>query len=53
MLEDEAHHKEKLEGEIAILQSQLLQLSLEADQVSYIQNEQMSQLLASYLSDVL
>ncbi|CAJ2650552.1 kinesin-like protein KIN-UA isoform X1 [Trifolium pratense] len=32
MLEDEAHQKEKLEGEIAILQSQLLQLSLEADE---------------------
>ncbi|KAF7810243.1 kinesin-like protein KIN-UA isoform X1 [Senna tora] len=32
MLEDEAHHKEKLEGEIAILQSQLLQLSFEADE---------------------
>ncbi|MCH95092.1 armadillo repeat-containing kinesin-like protein 3-like, partial [Trifolium medium] len=35
MLEDEAHQKEKLEGEIAILQSQLLQLSLEADEVRY------------------
>lgn len=34
MLEDEAHQKEKLEGEIAILQSQLLHLSLEADETS-------------------
>lgn len=32
MLEDEAHQKEKLEGEIAILQSQMLQFSLEADE---------------------
>ncbi|XP_004511636.1 kinesin-like protein KIN-UA [Cicer arietinum] len=30
ILEDEAHQKDKLEGEIAILQSQLLQFSLEA-----------------------
>jgi len=33
MLEDEAHHREKLEREIAMLQSQLLQLSFEADEV--------------------
>ena len=32
-LEDEACQKEKLEGEIAILQSQLLQISFEADEV--------------------
>ncbi|KAF2313175.1 hypothetical protein GH714_009608 [Hevea brasiliensis] len=32
MLEDEACQKEKLEGEIAILQSQLLQVSFEADE---------------------
>ncbi|RDX70870.1 Kinesin-like protein KIN-UA, partial [Mucuna pruriens] len=32
MLEDKERQKEKLEGEIAILQSQLLQLSLEADE---------------------
>ncbi|XP_028785370.1 kinesin-like protein KIN-UA isoform X1 [Neltuma alba] len=31
-LEDEAREKEKLQGEIAILQSQLLQLSIEADE---------------------
>jgi len=33
MLEDEACQKEKLEGEIAILHSQLLQISFEADEV--------------------
>lgn len=33
MLEDEASQKERLEGEIAILQSQLLQLSFDADEV--------------------
>ncbi|CAL5187583.1 unnamed protein product [Lathyrus oleraceus] len=32
ILEEESHQKEKLEGEIAILQSQLLQLGLEADE---------------------
>lgn len=36
MLGDEAHQKEKLEGEIAMLQSQLLQLSFEADEVHCI-----------------
>lgn len=38
MLEDEAHQKMKLEGEIALLQSQLLQISFEADEVRCIQN---------------
>lgn len=33
MLEDEEHQKEKLEGEIATLHSQLLQLSFEANEV--------------------
>lgn len=33
ILEDEAQKKRKLEEEISILQSQLLQLTLEADQV--------------------
>lgn len=33
MLEEEAHQKKKLEEEIIILRSQLLQLSYEADQV--------------------
>jgi kinesin family protein 5 len=33
MLEDEARQKEKLEGDIATLQSQLLQISFEADEV--------------------
>lgn len=33
MLEDEAYQKDKLEEEIAILRSQLLQLSFEADEV--------------------
>ncbi|KAJ4712890.1 Kinesin-like protein [Melia azedarach] len=32
MLEDEAHQKKNLEGEIAMLQTQLLQLSFEADE---------------------
>ncbi|XP_058083680.1 kinesin-like protein KIN-UB [Magnolia sinica] len=32
MLEDEAHQKEKLEEEIAVLKNQLLQLSIEADE---------------------
>ncbi|XP_031267013.1 kinesin-like protein KIN-UA [Pistacia vera] len=32
MLEDEAHQKKKLEGEIALLQSQLLHISFEADE---------------------
>lgn len=36
MLEDEAQQKEKLEEEITILQSQLLQLSFEADEVCRI-----------------
>lgn len=35
MLEDEAHQKEKLEEEIAMLQTQLLQLSFEADEVCW------------------
>lgn len=35
MLEDEAYQKEKLEGEISMLQTQLLQLSFEADEVFY------------------
>ena len=34
MLEDEARQKEKLEGEIALLQRQLMQISFEADEVS-------------------
>ncbi|KAH8513554.1 hypothetical protein H0E87_006716 [Populus deltoides] len=34
MLEDEACQKEKLEGEIAILHSQLLQISFEADETA-------------------
>lgn len=38
MLENEAHQKEKLEEEISILQSQLLQLSFEADEVCCLQN---------------
>ena len=33
MLEDEAQRREKLEEEITILQSQLFQLSFEADEV--------------------
>ncbi|CAL5377732.1 unnamed protein product [Camellia sinensis] len=33
LLEDEVHQKRKLEEEIAVLQSQLLQLSFEADEV--------------------
>lgn len=33
MLEDETRQKEKLEEEIAMLHSQLLQLSFEADEV--------------------
>lgn len=33
MLEDEARQKEALEGEIATLKNQLLQLSYEADEV--------------------
>lgn len=33
MLEDESRQKEKLEGEIAELQSQLLQISFDADEV--------------------
>ena len=37
MLEDEANQREKLEGEIAILQSQLMQISFEADEVSCFQ----------------
>lgn len=36
MLEDEASQKGKLEGEIAMLQSQLLQLSFEADEVCFL-----------------
>lgn len=35
MLEGEAYQKEKLEGEISMLQTQLLQLSFEADEVCY------------------
>ncbi|MED6131329.1 hypothetical protein PIB30_008662 [Stylosanthes scabra] len=35
MLEEDVHQKEKLEREIAILQSQLLQLSLESDQTRH------------------
>lgn len=38
MLEDEEHQKNKLEEEIALLQSQLLQISFEADEVRCIQN---------------
>ncbi|KAG6782698.1 hypothetical protein POTOM_012111 [Populus tomentosa] len=34
MLEDEACQKEKLEGEITVLQSQLLQISFEADETA-------------------
>ena len=34
-MEDEAHQKQKLEEEIAVLQSQLLQLSFEADEVGF------------------
>lgn len=33
LLEDESRQKDKLEGEIALLQSQLLQLSSDADEV--------------------
>lgn len=33
MLEDESHEKAKFEAEISALQSQLLQLSFEADEV--------------------
>lgn len=33
MLENEANQKEKLEEEIAVLKSQLLQMSFEADEV--------------------
>lgn len=33
MLEDEVHHREKLEEEISMLQNQLLQLSFDADEV--------------------
>lgn len=36
MLEEEAHQKKKLEEEIIILQSQLLQLTYEADQVLFL-----------------
>lgn len=35
MLEDESRQKEILEGEIAVLQSQLLQLSFDTDEVHY------------------
>lgn len=38
ILEDESRQKEKLEGEIAVLQSQLLQLSSDADEVHYFKN---------------
>lgn len=33
MLEDEAHQKQKLEQEVTILKTQLLQLSFESDKV--------------------
>lgn len=36
MLEDEAQQKKKLEEEIIILRSQLLQLNFEADQVFFM-----------------
>jgi len=45
MLEDKEGQKEKLEGEIAILQSQLLQLNLQADEVGYIKSVQMPQFM--------
>lgn len=38
MLEDEACQKERLEGEIAILHSQLLQISFDADEVCQVWN---------------
>lgn len=38
VLEDEARQKKKLEEEVIILQSQLLQLTLEAEQVRVIHN---------------
>lgn len=37
MLEEEAQHKKKLEEEIVVLRSQLLQLNFEAEQVSNLQ----------------
>lgn len=37
MLENESQQKKKLEGEIAVLQDQLLQLSFEADEVCRVE----------------
>lgn len=37
MLEDEACQKQKLEGEIAMLQSRLLQISFDTDEVCFIE----------------
>lgn len=45
MLENETQQKEKLEGEIATLHSQLLQLSLTADEVKNIVIFHMKKLL--------
>lgn len=36
MLEDETHHKKKLEEEVVILRSQLSQLTFEAGQVFFL-----------------
>jgi len=47
MLENETQQKEKLEGEIATLHSQLLQLSLTADEVKNTQSSFMYQNLFS------
>lgn len=48
MLEDKEQQTKKLEGEIAILQSHLLQLRLEADEVSYIKSVKEPQLFGFY-----
>lgn len=50
MLEDKEHQTKKLEGEIAILQSHLLQLRLEADEVSYIKSVKKPQLFGFCLA---
>ena len=42
LLEDEALHKKKLEEEVTILRSQLVQLTFEADQVQIFESEWVS-----------
>lgn len=51
MLEDEARQKEKLEDEIAILQSQLFQLSFEADEVCRLWIISMFVMVSTCISD--